>query len=85
MALKTLLVLVTSERVWVRDWELPIPPFVGLGIRIDTYEVLNVDSVVVGDRDYDVTCIVHFEGVELKDVTEKRCRMYGFIEGDYPY
>jgi hypothetical protein len=82
MALKALIVLGTTERLWVREMELPFPPFPGLGIRVDTYEVLNVESVVVGDRGYDVTCITRLDGAE--PATEAKCRALGFEPGDYP-
>ena len=84
MRLKTLLVMPALDNTWVRDWELPFPPFPGLGIRVDVYEVLNVDSVVVGDRGYDVTCIVHLEGTDAGGLTENRLRDLGFEEGLYP-
>lgn len=47
--LKAEVVLVTPGAIWVREMTLPIPPFPGLGIGEDTYEVVDVDSVVVGD------------------------------------
>ena len=56
--------------------------FQGLGIRLDVYEIFNVDSVVVGDPHYDVTCIGQLEGDEI---TEKQCRRLGFEEGVYPF
>lgn len=82
MGLKTLLVMPTRIGIWVREWELPITPFPGLGIRVDVYEVLNVDSVVVGDPGYDVTCIGHLEGT--REITEKRCEALGFEIAPYP-
>lgn len=85
MRLKTLLVMLAANQTWIRDYELLFPPFPGLGIRVDVYEVLNVDSVLVGDRGYDVTCIVHLEGVTGDTITEKKCRALGFEEGLYPY
>jgi hypothetical protein len=83
MALKTLLVMPILDATWRRDFELTIPPFVGLGIRLDTYDMVNVDSVVVGDHGYDVTCIVSVEGVKAKDVTEKLLIRLGFEKGVY--
>ena len=48
--LKALLVLGWSQRMWVKEARLPFPPFPGLGIRIDVYDMLRVESEVVGDR-----------------------------------
>lgn len=63
--IRALLVAPTREGTWLREIRLPFPPFPGLGIRLDTYDMLNVDHVVVGD-DYrwkiDVTCIVSPDG-----------------------
>jgi hypothetical protein len=61
--------------------ELPFPPFPGLGIRVDTYEILNVDSVVIGDHGYDVTCIVQHEG---GPITAEKCVVLGFEIAPYP-
>lgn len=84
MALKALLVMPTKEATWVRDMDLPFPPFPGLGIRVDVYEILNVDSVVVGDHGYEVTCIVHLEDVAPEQVNEKKCLALGFEIASYP-
>lgn len=83
MTLKTLLVMPIFGVTWRRDFELTIPPFVGLGIRLDVYDMVNVDSVVVGDFGYDVTCIVSIENVKAKDVTEKLLLRLGFEKGLY--
>ena len=85
--LKTLLVLPWGDGCWIRDYELAFPPFPKLGIRLDVYEVMNVESVLVGDSGYDVTCIVAFDEMtpdEKKGVTDKRIRALGFEEGGYP-
>jgi len=85
--LKALLVLPWGDGCWVREYELPFPPFQGLGIRLDVYEVMNVESVVVGDPGYDVTCIVAFDEMtpaDRKRVTDDRIRALGFEEGGYP-
>jgi hypothetical protein len=66
------------------DMELPFPPFPGLGIRIDAYEILNVQSVVVGDPGYEVTCIVQFEGTDPNEITNEKCEALGFEVGPYP-
>jgi hypothetical protein len=84
MALTALLVMFTQNATWVQEMDLPFPPFPGLGIRLDVYEVLNVESVVVGDPGYEVTCIVRLEGVEEGKVTEKKCRALGFEIRHYP-
>jgi hypothetical protein len=81
--LKALLVLGWNQQTWVKEIRLPFPPFPGLGIRIDVYDMLNVESVVVGDFGYDVTCICRFEDGE-EGYTEERVRSFGFEEGGYP-
>ncbi|HEX2622609.1 MAG TPA: hypothetical protein VHL11_20760 [Phototrophicaceae bacterium] len=83
MPLKVLIVMPALQATWVRDMELLFPPFPGLGIRVDVYDVLNIDSVVVGDHGYDVTCIVHLEG-NAEHYTEKKFRSLGFEIGVYP-
>ena len=45
---------------------------------------VNVLSVLVGDQDYDVTCIVELEGTDTAKVTEAFCRALGFEIGPYP-
>jgi hypothetical protein len=84
MPLRALLVLPTPQATWCQEFELPFPPFPGLGIRIDAYEMLNVKSVVVGDFGYDVTCIVELEDATLAEVTEERCKALGFEVRPYP-
>ena len=81
--LNALLVLGWNQHIWVKEAQLPFPPFPGLGIRIDVYDMLHVDSVVVGDFGYDVTCICSFEGGG-EEYTEARVRSFGFEEGGYP-
>jgi hypothetical protein len=84
--LKALLVLGCNERIWLKETRLPFPPFPGLGIRIDVYDMLEVDSVVVGDIvgavSYDVTCICTVEGGA--SYSDERLEEFGFEEGDYP-
>ena len=80
--LAALLVLGWDQRVWTRASRLPFPPFPGLGIRVDAYEMLRVDGVVVGDLGYDVTCICTFEGDDPR--TEAQVRALGFDESGYP-
>ncbi len=81
--LKALLVLGWNQSIWVRTFQLPFAPFPGLGIRVDVYELVKVDSVVVGDRGFDVTCICVIEG-DATDYTADRLRSLGFDEGAYP-
>ena len=81
--LKALLVLGWNQFIWLKEIQLPFAPFPGLGIRIDVYDMLNVNSVVVGDPRYDVTCICTFEGGS-EGYTEERVRGFGFELGDYP-
>lgn len=81
--LKTKLVMPVNQ-TWVQDYELPIPPFPGLGIRLDVYEIFNVTSVVVGDFGYDVTCIGSLEGRDASQHTDAVCTRLGFEPGLYP-
>ncbi|MFT3712702.1 MAG: hypothetical protein QM817_34055 [Archangium sp.] len=82
MPLRTLLVAGTKEGTWVRSYELPIAPFPGLGIRLDTYDVVNVIDVLVGDPRFEVTCIVGAEkGQTLTPVILERLR---FEQAPYP-
>jgi hypothetical protein len=84
MPLRALIVWPTQDATWLRDMELTVPPFPGLGIRVDAYDVLNVRSVLIGDHDYDVTCIVELEDTDPAKVTEELCRALGFEIGPYP-
>lgn len=85
MPLKAKLVMpLKNVGVFVREYDLPITPFVGLGIRLDLYDIFNVDSVVVGDNGCDVTCIGRLEGVESPEVMAKRAGDLGFEPGLYP-
>jgi hypothetical protein len=81
--LKALLVLGWNQQIWVKEARLPFPPFPGLGIRVDVYDMLRVDSVAVGDLGYDVTCICTFEG-GVEGCSADRIRSFGFEEGGYP-
>jgi hypothetical protein len=83
MALKALLVLGTKKATWLRAIDLAIPPFPGLGIRLDVYKMVNVISVVVGDHPYEVTCIVQMEKPG-EEATEKELQSLGFEIGSYP-
>jgi hypothetical protein len=85
MSLNALLVMPTQDATWLMDLELPFSPFPGLGIRVDVYDILNVQSVVVGDSRYDVTCIVELEGADAGELTETKCRALGFEPGSYPW
>jgi hypothetical protein len=78
------LVLPTKDATWVREMQLAFPPFPGLGIRVNVYEMLNVRSVVIGDHGYDVTCIVELEDAEPGSVTSQKCESLGFEIGPYP-
>lgn len=85
MPLKTKLVMpLKNVGILVRDYDLPISPFVGLGIRLDLYEIFNVDSVVVGDPGYDVTCIGMLEGEKSPEKMAKTAASLGFEPGLYP-
>lgn len=84
MALRALIILPTKGATWISEMDLPFPPFPGLGIRVDAYEVLNVDSVVVGDSGYDVTCIVHLENSDASEIIDEKCESLGFRNDHYP-
>lgn len=81
--LRALLVLGWNESLWRKDVNLPFAPFPGLGIRVDVYDMVEVDSVVVGDPGYDVTCICTIEG-DAGEYSAARLQALGFEEGDYP-
>jgi hypothetical protein len=81
--LTALLVLGWNQQIWLKEAKLPFPPFPGLGIRIAVYDLLHVESVVVGDFGYDVTCICTLEGGG-EEYTAARIRSLGFEEGGYP-
>jgi hypothetical protein len=80
--LKALLVLGANGAIWRKEHPLPFPPFPGLGIRLDVYDMVNVESVVVGDPGFDVTCICTVEMGVVYDAD--RLRSFGFERGDYP-
>ncbi len=82
MLLRTLLVAVTRNGTWTRRIELSIAPFVGLGIRLDVYDMVKVESVIVGDARVDVTCLVGPEPGRTFEV-EWLERM-GFEAAPYP-
>jgi hypothetical protein len=80
--LRVLLVLGCNRQIWTKEVRLPFPPFPGLGIRVDVYDMLRVDSVVVGDLGYDATCICTVE--DGAEYGEARVREFGFEIGGYP-
>lgn len=84
MTLKAKLVLLTPDATWVQAYELPIPPFVGLGIRLHVYDIFTVESVVVGDFGYDVTCIGQLEDLAPAEMNAGKYQALGFAEGPYP-
>ena len=69
-ALRALLVLGWNQSIWRKTVNLPFAPFPGLEIRVDTYELIQLESVIVGDPGYDVTCICIIEGAQ--SVTRKK-------------
>jgi hypothetical protein len=81
--LRALLVLGWNQQLWRKDANLPFAPSPGLGIRIDTYDMIQVDSVVVGDLGYDVTCICTIEG-DAGEYSAERLESLGFEQGGYP-
>lgn len=81
MPYRCLLVLPTPTATWKLFTTVSIPPFPGLGIRVDTYDVVAVESVVVGDAHCDVTCIGRLEG---EPRTDAQLEALGFEMGPYP-
>ena len=83
--IRALLVAPTPDGTWLRELRLPFPPFPAMGIRLDVYDVMNVDSVLVGDDDgrwdIDVTCIVSLDGGQVASV--KKLERLGFEQGVY--
>jgi hypothetical protein len=76
------LAMEAEGKKWVRDFDLPFAPFPGMGIRVDTYEVLNVVTVLVDDLDGGVICVVaNDDGHEF---TAKKCTSLGFAECEPP-
>jgi hypothetical protein len=73
----TRLVLTVGGERWVKDTGLPTAPFPGLGIRVDTYEGLNVAAVTIGTADCDTECTVE-EDAPARGLTERQCLSYGF-------
>jgi len=81
--IRALLVAPTPDATWLREIRLPFPPFPGLGIRLDVYDMVNVDSVEVGDDtrgDVNVTCFVSWEG---GGATDERWTRVWFEQGVY--
>ena len=82
--IRALLVAPARGGTWLRELTLPFPPFPGLGIRLDVYDMVNVDSVVVGDDNrwkIDVTCIVSMGGGGTPTAAD--WLRLGFEEGVY--
>ncbi len=81
MAIKATMVLMKNQghcEGWIRAMILPIPPFHGLGIRIDAYEMLNVEKVVLENNGRDVTCFVSPEGPVLPGKKPLDAEAFGF-------
>jgi len=81
MAIKAKMVLLNNQghgEGWVREMILPIPPFPGLGIRIDTYEMFNVEKVAIENNGYDVTCFVWPDGPVLPGDKPISAEAFGF-------
>lgn len=81
--LRTLVVLQWQQRTWRRCIQLLLAPFPGLGIRVSVHEMIRVNSVIIGDAGYDVTCICTFEG-DSDGYTDETMQHFGFEPGDYP-
>lgn len=75
---KVRLVLPIADVAWTRDMDLGIAPFPGLGIRIDTYAVLNVIAVRVAEDDGGVTCVVGPDDAGAGGITEYGAASFGF-------
>jgi hypothetical protein len=84
MPLAASLVMPTKDATWRMEMELPFPPFPGLGIRVDVYDVRSVRSVLVGDPGTDVTCVVELEAADPGEVTPAKLQGLGFEAGPYP-
>ncbi|MFP2927078.1 hypothetical protein ACLESO_18125 [Pyxidicoccus sp. 3LG] len=82
--LRALLVLGWNQQIWRKDANLPFAPFPGLGIRVDVYDLIQVDSVVVGDHGYDVTCICTIED-DAGEYSAERLASLGFEEAEAGY
>ena len=80
--LKARLVVPCGGRTWTKEIDLLFPPFPGLGIRIAPYDMLNVESVVIGDYGFDVTCICSVEGGTGYEA--ETFRSFGFEQSSYP-
>ena len=97
--LKALLVLGFNRQTWLKEARLPFAPFPGLGIRLDVYDMLHVDSVVVGDPGYDVTNLLEVRSTHgrprgdvqaltvrerTRVVLEELRRMPGVVQSRHP-
>lgn len=80
--LKARLVAMRPHASWVREFSLVIAPFPGLGIRLDTYEMVNVLEVIVGEPIFDVTCLVGPE--RGREFTDEWLTKLGFEIAPYP-
>lgn len=77
-AYRTRLLLTVGGERWLKDIDLPIAPFPGLGLRVDTYDILNVVSVSVGPAaDSGIECTVA-EDEPAAGLTEHHCLSFGF-------
>ena len=83
--MKVMLVMPTESGTWLREWDLPFPPFPHLGIRLDTYEVFNIEDVVVDQptHRFPVACIGHLDGSETTPTDDNKCVSLGFEKGVY--
>ena len=80
---RTRLVFSANDTRWVKDTDLPIPPFPGLGVRVDTYEVLNITAVTVGEPGCDAECEVE-EEEPTRGLTESDLQSFGFRKEPLP-
>ncbi len=78
MAIRTVLVFEGPDGLWTRDYPMPIPPHPGLGIRLDVYEVMNVDAVSDGAPGADCVCRVSFDPPASDAFDAKHLRRLGF-------
>ena len=67
-----------TDGPWLRDMDFPFPPFPGLGIRIDVYEMLNIAAVIFDEADGSLTCMVEPEGHDGSMGTASELEAYGF-------
>jgi hypothetical protein len=80
---RTRLLLTVAGEHWEKDLSVPIAPFPGMGLRVDTYDVLNVTEVTVGAAGHGIEAVVE-EDEPASGFTERQCLAFGFHRGTDP-